>query len=123
MTDTRFRAADDCTKPEASAVPRAALRSHGRRHDLPKRPGVGVRQKGKVNLVKALKELEEDKSTPSARKSSAARARWWVNLKVAHQGRPYPLTVGKLRSAAAVLKQLRYRSAAQYLYAMKKAHW
>ena len=65
----RSRAADDCTKLEAAAVPRAVLRSHGRRHDLPKRPGVGVRQKGKVNLVKALKELEEDKSTPSAGKA------------------------------------------------------
>ena len=37
----------DCTKQEAAVLPSAALRSHGRRHDLPKRPGSGVRSKGK----------------------------------------------------------------------------
>ena len=66
--------------------------------------------------------LEKDKYTPTARKSVAARVRWWQSLTEAHGGCPFPIDRGKLRNGAARLKEQGYRSAAQCLYSMKREH-
>ena len=43
-------------------------------------------------------------------------------LKDVHGGAPFPITIGKLRGGAAILKDRQCRSAEQDLYTMRKGH-
>ena len=73
-------------------------------------------------MAGALKALEKDRYTPSARKSVGARFLWWERLSEAHGGCPFPLDKAKLRCGAARLKERGYHSAAQCLYTMNHEH-
>ena len=97
----------------------ATLVEHGRRTDLPLRPGA---RKKPLTMAAAMAALVKDKYAATSAKSMDARTKWWQRQTVVHKGRPLPLTRLKLRGGAAVLKHGEYRSAAQYMYAMKRWH-
>ena len=98
-----------------------ALKKHGRRNDLPQRPGT-TRTVGPFSLTAARKKLQDDKHAATSRKSFQARARWWKALHAVLTGVTLPITPAKLADAAAVLKFGKCRSANQYLYTLKRLH-
>ena len=95
------------------------LTEHGRRRDLPCRPGA---EAPGDTLEEAVERLERDKYSSSERQSTTAQVNWWLQLSEVHKGAPWPLTWKTLRGAAAVLKARGYRSASQCLYTMKREH-
>ena len=64
----------------------------------------------------------EDTHTPSSRTSSKARVAWWLTRSSIRGVSPFPLTLGKLQLAAAILKRGQYRSASQCLHSIKQEH-
>ncbi len=58
----------------------------------------------------------------TSRKTYSARLTWWRRQHRAHGGRPWPLDIPRLQAAAATLKAGGYRSAGQYLHALKRHH-
>ena len=98
-------------------------KKHPRRNDLPTRKGKAAKRvTSKRGLRKALTKLKEDVYANSSRKFVQYRRQWWLRQETVHGGTPYPVTVETLMGAAAVLKAGRYRSAAHYMYAVKKQH-
>ena len=66
--------------------------------------------------------LLQETHTVSARKSIEARVTWWSARAKARGLAPFLLTEDKLWLAGALLKKGGYRSAEQYLYALKRRH-
>ena len=100
-----------------------AAGGHPRRQDLPTRHQV---RKRRITTPRALKEavnrLTRDKYTPSTRQSQSIRADWWKTQAKRFGFAPYPLTAASLVKAAAILKANAMRSAAMYLYTIKRQH-
>ena len=65
----------------------------------------------------ALKVLRREVYSETARKSTEARIEWWLRRAAKRGLSPFPLDTASLQLAGALLKQGRYRSAAQCLYA------
>ena len=60
--------------------------------------------------------------TVTSGKSTVARGAWW-EVRAKRRGlEAFPLDTQKLQLAGALLKKGHYRSAAQYLYSLKKEH-
>ena len=77
-------------------------------------------------VKQALHDYEHDKLAASSRSSQATHVKWWKEilrgLSKDRTIKAFPLTVRKLRTAAAILKAAGYRSAMQYLWTLKKVH-
>ncbi len=108
------------TRPSAAAP--SLPHRHPRRSDLPLPADSARHRVSKKTLKRAVALLEWDKYTVRARVSVLARKRWWAQQAATLGFKPRPLTVTKLKAAAAALKAAKYRSAEQYLYAMRKEH-
>ena len=113
-------------RPEVTRWTGGVLKSRAKlwRFDLQRRTS---RKRGRwVDAVlddgAAIKEVEKDTHTATARLSITARANWWLARAKARNIAPLPLDTDKLRLAAAILKKGQYRTAEQYLYTMKKMH-
>ncbi len=96
--------------------------SHPRRRDLPARAPTRAAITSRASLRQAVVNLNRDKFAATSRKTFAARLHWWRKQRRAHSGRPWPLTEELLQAAAAILKAQGYRTAPQYLYALKRQH-
>ena len=95
-----------------------------KRTDLPRVARVST-EKGPDNMALdeiAIRNLVSGVYSATARKSTSARLLWWTSRASRRQLEPFPLDISKLTLAAALLKKGAYRSAAQYLYTMKKRH-
>lgn len=77
---------------------------------------------GGGTIKHALKQYELGKFASSARSSRLSIARWWPSRAQTIGFSPYPVCVGKLKVAGALLKFGGYRAAATYLYAIKRTH-
>ncbi len=110
---------------QSSSTPRGSptqTGAHPRRRDLPARAPTRTTITSRESLALAVGRLNRDKFAATSRKSYAARLSWWRRQRRAHGGRPWPLTIDLLQSAAAILKAQGYRTASQYLYALKRHH-
>jgi hypothetical protein len=96
--------------------------AHPRRRDLPARAPSRTAVTTRESLKLAVSRLNRDKFAATSRKTYAARLSWWRRQRRAHGGRPWPLTIDLVQSAAAILKAQGYRTATQYLYALKRHH-
>ena len=74
------------------------------------------------NDSEALQQVLKETHTATSRKSIQARIVWWESRAKLRGIEPYPLDRDKMKLAAALLKQGRYKSAGQYLYTIKKSH-
>ncbi len=102
---------------------RKSCRATKRRQDLPGKPSAGQTRDPnapELDLV-ALENLTRGIYTHTSKRAHEARVAWWVTRANVRQVPPFPLTPEKLQLAGALLKQGKYRSAAQYLYSLKKA--
>ncbi len=113
------RAGRDSSSPSAGPLPPAG---HPRRSDLPARGPTRYNITSRSSLSHAVARLNQDKFAATSRKTYAARLAWWRRQHRAHGGRPWPLDITRLQAAAATLKAGGYRSAAQYLHALKRHH-
>ncbi len=95
---------------------------HPRRADLPARAPSRITIGSRASLRQAVARLNQDKFAATSRKTFVARLTWWRKQRRAHGGQPWPLDIVKLQAAAATLKAHGYRSAAQYLHALKRQH-
>lgn len=68
----------------------------------------------------AMQEFEMDKQAASNQGAHDARLRWWATRAEARGLCSFPLTPARINVAGALLKAGAYRSAAQYLAAMKR---
>ncbi len=106
----------------SSSPPAAHASGHPRRDDIQPRRNPRKRKLEPDTVTDALRRLDEGKYTPSSRRSVKARVAWWQREARRLGTKPWPLTKGSLRIAAAALKAGAFRSASQYLYCLKKTH-
>ncbi len=120
--ERRIGVAGAAHSPSSSRCSSVQAVAHPRRRDLPARAPSRTIVSSRESLKLAVGRLNRDKFAATSRKTYAARLSWWRRQRRAHCGRPWPLSIDLLQAAAAILKAQGYRTASQYLYALKRHH-
>ena len=74
------------------------------------------------HITIAVKKYEEEKLALGTKVALNSRLKWWLERCKVRRWAPYPLIVPKIQYLGALLKVSKYRSAKQYLSAVRREH-
>ena len=99
-----------------------ARTSRGTAAQQPYRKGSAAGLDREGNDEQMLDDLEHLKAAKGTLEARPARVRWWTTRCAARKLQPWPLSIDKVKLAAALLRRGGNRSAPAHLYALKRAN-